>query len=497
MSPLSSESSLEELSEYTSEDSGIDSENSNCNDLNDNDFDNEVEFLKNFEENYEEECWKNVENDFNEEAAQSVAENIKQWLLEMNKSLNYLYTYEPSDEDEERLENIFDYEHRVCDPYIYVEDIDEDDVDEIINIVNNKRITKIQGKCSVKLKDGSEIIGRWQNGIRQGQGSYCSPALERLGVSMLAGSYSDGCLTGVARAHMMDGSIREGWFVYGFADGPFKGDIKGTGIVWLGSYRSGIPSGLCWESVLGGFWRVGWLDSDGEFTGKGIAMIYPDLKTAIVGKYKCGQLVTGAWSRVKTVTDHCGHSGKQDDGLLVPAFETMSNTIFKQWPSKKLEMTNPPHLRDPYEDQMVEVCSSSISGSGEGLRVKQDVEPGTIVAYYHGLRMKASDENPFGPPTGYAIYLEWDRDKRETSDVLDISPECQSTKNYTATLAHKVNHSFNPNCEWVHAMHPCYGKIPAIKTMDYLCEGEELFIHYGFDMDEAPQWYKDFWMNQM
>ena len=49
-------------------------------------------------------------------------------------------------------------------------------------------------------------------------------------------------------------------------------------------------------------------------------------------------------------------------------------------------MTNPPHLRDPYEDQMVQVCSSSISGSGEGLRVKKDVEPGTIVAYYHGLR---------------------------------------------------------------------------------------------------------------
>ena len=61
----------------------------------------------------------------------------------------------------------------------------------------------------------------------------------------------------------------------------------------------------------------------------GIALIYPDMKTAIVGKYKCGQLVTGAWSRVKTITDHCGHSGKQDDGLLVPAFETMSNTIFK------------------------------------------------------------------------------------------------------------------------------------------------------------------------
>ena len=72
---------------------------------------------------------------------------------------------------------------------------------------------------------------------------------------------------------------------------------------------------------------------------------------------------------------------------------------------------------------MVEVISSSISGSGDGLRVKTDVRSGTIVAFYHGLRMKATDENPFGPPTGYAIYLEWDRDKREISDVLDMSPE--------------------------------------------------------------------------
>ena len=48
---------------------------------------------------------------------------------------------------------------------------------------------------------------------------------------------------------------------------------------------------------------------------------------------------------------------------------------------------------------------------------------GTIVSYYHGLRMKAAEENPFGAPTGYAIYLEWDRERRENSDVLDISPE--------------------------------------------------------------------------
>ena len=89
----------------------------------------------------------------------------------------------------------------------------------------------------------------------------------------------------------------------------------------------------------------------------------------------------------------------------------------------------------------MEVCTSSITGSGEvsreteevlvsdlamslqGLRTKTDVAAGTIVSYYHGLRMKAAEENPFGAPTGYAIYLEWDRERKDTSDVLDISPE--------------------------------------------------------------------------
>ena len=252
---------------------------------------------------------------------------------------------------------------------------------------------------------------------------------------------------------------------------------------------------------------MGWLDPDsGEFTGSGIASLYPDLRTAILGRYRRGQLVTGASARVTGVSWH--------EGILQPSFEKMSNDEFRQRVSTKTDIGVHPHLRDPYESQMVEVTQSSITGSGEGLQVRTDVEAGTIVAFYHGLRMSAKEENPFGRSTGYGIFLEWDRDKRDKADVLDLSPEVlyqkdikkkkiannhiklQSTKNYTATLAHKVNHSFNPNCEWVHALHPCYGKVPAIKTCEDLRKGDELFIHYGFDMDEAPQWYKDFWMKQ-
>ena len=167
-----------------------------------------------------------MQNDVNEEVSQKVAKSIKAWLTEMNKSLNYIYDHEPPEDECEDISNIDDTDNRVCDPYISVDDIDEDDIDEVTNIVNNKKIAKVQGKCSVRLKDGAEIIGRWQNGVRQGQGSYCSPELETIGIKMLAGSYTDGFLTGVTRIHMADGSVREGWFLNGFANGPFKGDIK-------------------------------------------------------------------------------------------------------------------------------------------------------------------------------------------------------------------------------------------------------------------------------
>ena len=161
---------------------------------------------------------------------------------------------------------------------------------------------------------------------------------------------------------------------------------------------------------------MGWLDPDsGEFTGPGIASLYPDLRTAILGRYRRGQLVTGASARVTGVSWH--------EGILQPSFEKLSNDEYRQRVSTKTDIGVPPHLRDPYETQMVDVTQSSITDSGEGLQVRTDVEAGTIVAFYHGLRMSAKEENPFGGSTGYSIFLEWDRDKRDKADVLDLSPE--------------------------------------------------------------------------
>lgn len=69
----------------------------------------------------------------------------------------------------------------------------------------------------------------------------------------------------------------------------------------------------------------------------------------------------------------------------------------------------------------------------------------------------------------------------------------QSYASYQATLAHKLNHSFTPNCTWANADHPCFGFVPSIVTIEEVKAGEELTIHYMMDMEDAPEWYMECW----
>ena len=165
-----------------------------------------------------------VQNELNEDKAVEVSQVIREWLEEKTRSLDYIYKYDPP-QDEELGPRPSDG-GGACDPYITVEDIAPSEVEEIVSIISGKRLERISGRCAVRLRDGTEVIGSWREGVRQGLGSLCSPRLELQGINLLAGSYLDGFLTGVARLHMTDGSIREGWFSHGVADGPFKGEIK-------------------------------------------------------------------------------------------------------------------------------------------------------------------------------------------------------------------------------------------------------------------------------
>merc|ERR1712002_685702 len=52
----------------------------------------------------------------------------------------------------------------------------------------------------------------------------------------------------------------------------------------------------------------------------------------------------------------------------------------------------------------------------------------------------------------YMIYLDWNL--APNSHSMDLPQDCWSTENYTASLAHKTNHSFHPNSVFCRFHHP-------------------------------------------
>lgn len=76
-------------------------------------------------------------------------------------------------------------------------------------------------------------------------------------------------------------------------------------------------------------------------------------------------------------------------------------------------------------------------------------------------------------------------------------------------MAHKTNHSFAPNSEFVEFRHPKYGVIPCIITTKDIRQNQEvttittvlnehhkhlqIFVSYGYDVSESPQWFQDQW----
>ena len=100
--------------------------------------------------------------------------------------------------------------------------------------------------------------------------------------------------------------------------------------------------------------------------------------------------------------------------------------------------------------------------AGEGLFAIDSLPSGSIVSLFNGIRLKtATVAAQNRAPSDYRIRLNADID-------IDIPHECISLEVksyhiwpwhfslqvYSATLTHKANHSFTPNCEWSLIEHP-------------------------------------------
>ena len=95
---------------------------------------------------------------------------------------------------------------------------------------------------------------------------------------------------------------------------------------------------------------------------------------------------------------------------------------------------------------MVHCKKSKIEGAGDGLFASRDIPSGIIVSYYNGLRIE-SDQNYSPDNSNYQIYVDWEN--TDGSAYVDIPIQCIDYENYRASLAHKANHSFTPNCKFI------------------------------------------------
>ena len=76
---------------------------------------------------------------------------------------------------------------------------------------------------------------------------------------------------------------------------------------------------------------------------------------------------------------------------------------------------------------------------------------------------------------------------------LDIPPDLVDSRNYCATLAHKTNHSFLPSAEFDAYDHPRFGLIPCLVADTEIKADQEIFVHYSYGADRAPDWYLAQW----
>ncbi len=256
---------------------------------------------------------------------------------------------------------------------------------------------------------------------------------------------------------------------------------RGEALELFGRYHLGRLSGVCWKGLLGGGYIVGKVDERGEFSGDEISFLYPDFRSAIKGTFIDGVLESGKFGFVV--------GSKNVDGILMPKVEvTDSDVIYEFDRSTTLHLSSNPLLSDPWEATLVEVKASDIQG--DGLFALTDLEDGTIIAFFNGVRIPTDGRKKSLEFSDYRIGLNPDVD-------LDIPDEAKSVQAYRATLGHKANHSFEPNAEWTVFEHPRFGLIRAIAALKDIQEGEEILVDYKIPMDKAPNWYLLLWMKHV
>jgi len=271
-----------------------------------------------------------------------------------------------------------------------------------------------------------------------------------------------------------DDTVFEGNYDQGVPHGYFRHINDFGDLEFFGCFSHGTMVGVCWRSLPGGGFLI---SQSWDFSGSNIIYLYPDCRTGLVGSFQGCDLKSAQPCEVVSCA-------KSADSILIPLMSKPRDLVYSFDHASPALFCRSPHLCDPYEDLFVEVKPSQIADAGEGLYAKIDIDVGTVISFYNGVRVRSGHD--WEKPTPYKMLLD------ETSDI-DLPEDMARLENYRATLGHKVCHSFQPNSETDVFYHPRFGLIRCIATLDNVKAGEEILIDYGYNLSSAPTWYKVAW----
>jgi len=343
----------------------------------------------------------------------------------------------------------------------------------------------LRGEGIILWENKDVFKGEFDNGIMNRTGTITRAEMNSTKVT---GTWVNGLLQGEIKETLCNTGWIEGYYKDGVPHGYFREfgpRYNSVNILRsMGRYYRGVLRGWYWQGHydFSGF-TFGKVDDEGKLTGDDIAYIYPDFKMAIRGKFIDGVLVEG---------HQCDVIGAyMDHGIMVPVFGDCSGPAFEYEQPGIRCIALHPLLRDPWEDKKVFVSDSMLPQGGEGLFAKRNIERREIVALYNGIRFKsATYAAEHMPRSDYRIRLNGDYD-------MDIPKGYHLTSQYSATLAHKANHSFQPNCEWTLYEHPRFGLIRALTATVPIERGAEILVNYQMTLAKSPDWYRCVWIQHM
>ena len=271
--------------------------------------------------------------------------------------------------------------------------------------------------------------------------------------------------------------------------------------------QPGGPGSASWYLLGDGWQGAYYYPSPSSPTSQGEERaglyLYPDYYTAVLGQWRQHVLQTG---QVTVLLSACREGAGWSLSWASPQSSSPAITYS---PPSHFSYGVSPTSTDPYEARTVTVARSGTAEANEGLFTVREVLAGEVVAFYSGLiincesslraldRRELSDEEEH-ERNMYNIAL--DLGETDTDNLcIDIPPEMGGdTSKYSATLAHKVNHNFQPNSEFVlFSAHPVLGTIMAITALEDLEAGVEITVNYGYNFTaepDQPQWFKALWL---